>query len=112
MIISLVASIIPTILLMLVLLTSFNQLKDNHRVQGMTDGVVPIVGVMMAVLTWKFLIKAKDGLGWKMGFLLLAISFLMIEILNIHPGLVIGLLLILALVLPVQKKDKGKGSSQ
>jgi chromate transporter len=116
MIVALIASVIPTILLMLILLTSFNQFKDNPRVQGMTNAVVPIVGVMMAVLTWNFLKKAKDGLGWKIGFTLFAISFILMEILNIHPGLVVGMLLVLALVLPVHKKetqyDKGKRNSK
>ena len=50
---------------MLALLTSFNQFKDNPRIQGMTNAIVPIVGVMMGVLTWGFLKKAKNGLGWK-----------------------------------------------
>ena len=50
---------------MLALLTSFNQFKDNPRIQGMTNAIVPIVGVMMGVLTWSFLKKAKNGLGWK-----------------------------------------------
>ena len=45
---------------MLGLLTSFNQFKDNPRVQGMTNAVVPIVGVMMGVLTWSFLKKGKE----------------------------------------------------
>ncbi len=112
MIVSLIASVIPSILLMLILLTSFNQFKDNPRVQGMTDAVVPIVGVMMAVLTWNFLKKAKDGLGWKIGFILLAVSFILMEILNIHPGLVVGLLLILAFVLPVHKKETNHGKGK
>lgn len=102
---ALIASILPTIILMLILLTSFNQFKDNPRVQGMTNAVVPIVGVMLGVLTWGFLKKTKDGLGWKLGMLILVGSFILIEILHIHPGIVIGLLLIAALVTP-DKKNK------
>lgn len=105
MVTALIAAILPTIILMLILLTSFNQFKDNPRVQGMTNAVVPIVGVMIGVLTWGFLKKTKDGLGWKMGVSLLVGSFIAIEIVNIHPGIVIGALLVAALVTP-DKKNK------
>jgi chromate transporter len=104
MLTSLIAAVLPTILLMLLLLTSFNQFKDNPRVQGMTHAVVPIVGVMLGVLTWQFLKKSKDGLGWEMGVILLVGSFILIEIISIHPGIVIGLSLVAALVVPDKKK--------
>jgi chromate transporter len=102
--VALIAGVLPTVLLMLALLTSFNQFKDNPRVQGMTNSVVPIVGVMMGVLTWSFLKKTKTGLGWKNGGILLIGSLICIVVLQIHPGIVIGLLLIGALVLPEKKR--------
>ncbi|MGM0901631.1 MAG: chromate transporter [Bacillota bacterium] len=104
LIVSLLAAIFPTVLLMLALLTSFNKFKDNPSVQGMTHAVVPIVGVMMGVLTWSFLKKAKDGLGWKNGSMLLIVSFICISVLQLHPGIVIGVLLVGAFVLPEKKK--------
>lgn len=104
LIVAMFATVLPTVLLMLALLTSFNQFKDNPSVQGMTHAVVPIVGVMMGVLTWSFLKKAKDGLGWKNGGILLIVSFLCINVLHLHPGIVIGVLLVGALVLPEKKK--------
>jgi chromate transporter len=110
MINALIATVFPTVILMMILLTSVNKLRDNPMVQGMTNGVVPIVGVMLAVLTWQFLKKAKDGLGWKNGVIILAGSFLSIEILSFHPGIVIGILLIIALITP-DKKKKIEGTS-
>ena len=104
LLVALIAVVLPTVLLMLALLTSFNQFKDNPSVQGMTNAVVPIVGVMMGVLTWGFLKKAKNGLGWKNGSILLIGSFICIVVLQIHPGIIIGLLLIGALVLPEKKR--------
>ena len=105
MVTALIAAVIPTFILMLILLTAFNQFKDNARVQGMTNAVVPIVGTMLAVLTWQFMKKAKDGLGWKLGAIILVGSFILMELLNIHPGIVVGLLLIVALVTPRKKKE-------
>ena len=71
----------------------------------MTHAVVPIVGVMMGVLTWGFLKKTKEGLGWMRGMIILVGSFILMEIVHLHPGIVIGLLLIGALVAP-DKKNK------
>ena len=92
-----IATILPSILLMLLFLTSFNKVKDHPRVEGMTNGVIPIVGVMMATLTWDFIKKTKKGFGWKKGILLLFGSFIVMKVLNVHPGIVIGGLLILAI---------------
>lgn len=104
MLVALFAAVFPTIILMLILLTSFNQFKDNPRIQGMTNAVVPIVGVMMAVLTWQFFKNAKKGLGWKNCLVLLVLSFILIELFHVHPGVVIGLLLIAALLFPIKKE--------
>ncbi|MDR4947624.1 chromate transporter [Neobacillus cucumis] len=105
MINAILATVLPTILMMLVLLTSFNKFKDNPRVQGMTGAVVPIVGVMMATLTWEFLKKSKAGWGWTKGLLLLAGSFIVMEIFHVNPGIVVAVLLVTALVFP-DKKEK------
>lgn len=113
MFVALTASVVPTILLMVLLMTFFNQFKEDPRVQGMTNGVVPIVGVMLGVLTWQFLKKAKDGLGLKLTAILLIGSFVLIEIINIHPGIIIGLLLVGALVMPDKNhKKQGEGKRE
>lgn len=103
---ALIATTLPTIILMILLLTSFHQFKDNPMVQGMTNAVVPIVGVMLGVLTWQFLKKTKDGLGWMMGMIFLISSFILMEIVHIHPGIVIIVFLIGALVMPDKKNIK------
>lgn len=54
MINALIATILPTAILLIILLTSLREYKDFDFIAGMTNGVVPIVGVMMAVLTWDF----------------------------------------------------------
>lgn len=96
------ATIIPTIILMIILLTSLASLKDQPWVQGMTQAVVPVVGVMLAVLTWQFVKKSKQGLGWTPTIILAIVTGLLMQWLNVHPGIIIALLLISALL----KKDK------
>ena len=106
MINAILATIVPTILLMIVLLTTLSQVKEFDWVQGMTAAVVPVVGMMMAVLTWQFAQKAAIGLGWVKTCIFLAIFFITLQILQVHPGILIAVLLILALSLPVHKKQK------
>ncbi|WP_373893460.1 chromate transporter [Virgibacillus sp. CBA3643] len=104
MINAVLASIIPTIILMIVLLTSLSSIKDFDWVQGMTAAVIPVVGVMLAVLTWQFMDKALVGMGWLKTGIMTVIIFVLLQFLNVHPGIVIGALLVLALV----QKDKHK----
>ncbi|CAM3481215.1 hypothetical protein GCM10009865_12080 [Aeromicrobium ponti] len=96
------ATVVPTIILMIILLTSLSTFKDQPWVAGMTQAVVPIVGVMLAVLTWEFFKKSKEGIGWGGSIGLAVISVVLIELLNIHPGILIFVLLVSALL----KKDK------
>ena len=99
---ALIATVLPTVLLMVILLSSLKQFSESKFISGMTHGVIPIVAVMMGVLTWDFIKKTKASLGIKIGSIIFIISFIAIIILGIHPGFVIAVLLILALTLPVK----------
>lgn len=100
---ALLATVLPTVVLMIVLLASLNELKDIDFVKGMTKGVVPILAVMLGVMTWDFLKKSKKSLGWKTGSLILLASFIAMMLLDLHPGIVIAVLLVLAVALPIKK---------
>ena len=99
---ALVATVLPTVLLLILLLGSLKQFSDSEFVSSMTNGVIPIVAVMMGVLTWDFLKKSKASLGIKLATIIFIVSFIAIIILKIHPGFVIATLLIIALALPVK----------
>ncbi|WP_099157126.1 chromate transporter [Virgibacillus ndiopensis] len=95
-------TILPTIVLMIVLLTSLSSIEDLHWVSGMTAAVIPVVGVMLAVLTWQFFHKAVQGMGWMQTISMSVVIFVLLYFAGVHPGILIGFLLIAALV----KKDK------
>ncbi|MCA1032072.1 chromate transporter [Bacillus timonensis] len=99
------ATIVPTIVLMIVLLTSLTSFKDQPWVIGMTKAVVPVVGVMLAVLTWQFIGNAKKGLGWMKTIILAIISLLLLQWTPVHPGIIIAVLLGAAII---QKDTKSK----
>jgi chromate transporter len=101
------AATLPTILLMIVLLKSLSSFKHLSWVAGMTKAVVPVVGVMLAVLTWEFLVNAKKGLGWAKTFIFGFISLVLLQYLNVNPGILIAVLIAAALL----KKDK-KGKNE
>jgi chromate transporter len=106
---ALLATIIPSIVLMILLLTYLKTFKDQPWVQGMANAVVPVVGVMMAVLTWEFFGKARAGLGWPKSLALLVISLVVIGLLNLHPGILIAGLLIISLLTPGRGSGKEGG---
>lgn len=105
---AIVASIVPTIILMIIILTSLASFRDQPWVQGMAKAVVPVVGVMLAVLTWEFFQKSKEGLGWGKSLTLLVLSFLIIGLLGLHPATVIVPILMFALTRPAKKKQEGE----
>lgn len=98
------ATTVPTIILMILLLASLTSFKELAWVQGMTKAVLAVVGVMLASLTWEFFINAKKGLGLMTALLFGAASIVLLEFLNIHPGLLIGILLAIAIL----KRDKSE----
>lgn len=102
-----VATIVPTIILMIILLGSLSSIKGYDWVQGMTAAVIPVVGMMLAVLTWQFIAKSGSGLGWVKTAIMVVILFVLIQIVGLHPGIIIACLLAIALLI----KDKPKQNS-
>lgn len=105
------ATIVPTIVAMILLLTSLSSIKDQPWVQGMTKGVLPVVGVMMAVLTWQFFKGAQKGLGWVKGLAFIAGSFILIEVLP-SPAILIVAILAFALLKPTKKQQHHQTSAK
>lgn len=101
---AILATIIPTIIIMILLLTSLSAFKDQPWVSGMTHAVIPVVGVMLAVLTWQFYKKAQDGLGWKKSLILVAASLILLQALHVHPAILIAGLLLFVLLKPAKKE--------
>lgn len=106
---ALFATMVPTILLMILLLTVLNAYKDQPWVHGMATAVVPVVAVMLAVLTWDFAKKSSQSqLGWKWTFIFIVISAILLQVLSIHPAIIILFLLVAALV----KKDSSQAKEE
>ena len=94
------ATTLPTIVLMIILLTSLASVRHLPWVEGMTRGVVPVIAVMLGVLTWDFINRAQKSLGLRAAIALIAISFIFTQTLGLHPALIIGALILCALLKP------------
>ncbi|MFP7492404.1 chromate transporter [Terribacillus saccharophilus] len=107
MISALVATVIPTVVLLIVLFYFVDALSGQPWLSGMTTAVIPVVGVMLAVMTIDFLRKSRNGLKRWQIVMLLAVSVVLIEVLSIHPAFLILALLLVALLKPEKQKEEG-----
>ncbi|MDJ0330245.1 chromate transporter [Planococcus sp. S3-L1] len=93
--VALAASVIPTVILMIVLLGILQKYKDLEWVNSMSAAVVPVVGVMLAVMTWDFFQKSGKALGLGRAILFTAIAIILLELMGIHPAIIIvGILIV------------------
>lgn len=100
------ASVLPSVVMMVLLFKVLNNYKDIDFVQGMTNGVIPIIAVMMLGVFIDLMKKTKKSLGWLKGASILILAAIAIFVFNIHSGIVVGVTLALALFLPVKKGEK------
>lgn len=103
---ALLATILPTVVLIIVFLTILTNFKDLAWVHGMTKAIVPVVAVMLATLAWGFLKSAYKGLKWLYTGLHVVVGCVLIGFFNIHPAFVIIPLLLFALLKPSSVKKE------
>jgi chromate transporter len=104
---ALLATVAPTALIMIFLLQLLQEFKDIPWVQHMSMSVVPVVAVMLATMTWDFVKKSGETLGWTKGIIIIFSSLILMELLNIHPAILI-LVLIIFVILPIRnRRSKG-----
>jgi len=73
----------------------------------MSTAVVPVVGVMLLTMTIDFIKKStKSSLGWVWTIVFIVVGLVLMEILHVHPAILIFALLIGAL-LKRDAKDRG-----
>lgn len=77
----------------------------------MSQGMVPVVMVMMGQLAWDFLDKSRLALGWGVSLIMAGVAGILIYWAGLHPGLVIGALLVAAM-LPLTKGKVTKEAAQ
>ncbi|MFO8060128.1 MAG: chromate transporter [Bacillota bacterium] len=89
-IIAVLAAVGPSMILMISLLGILYKYKDSPRVQLMTVLIRPVIAVLLAVLTYRFLLDALLSAGVAQTVFLIAAALLLMERLRVHPALVIS----------------------
>ncbi|AZN43977.1 chromate transporter [Paenibacillus albus] len=92
-ILSVLAHILPSSIAMLSLLSAVNYLSHSVIVRGMISAVAPVIAVMLGVMAYEFGERAVKGLGRKLGIVMLLASFALLQLLGVHPAIVIVLFL-------------------
>ncbi|RAW05958.1 transporter [Halomonas elongata] len=87
--IAVLATVAPSLLLMLAALGTLYRYRNSPRVKAMSQWVRPVVMVLMAYLTWAFLDEGLDTLGWLHTAIIGGISALLLMMTRVHPALVV-----------------------
>lgn len=91
--VALLAHILPSSAAMLLLMSIVQMLSKSPVVAGMIAAVVPVIAVMIGMMAYEFGQRAVKGLGWVTGLAMFAITFLLLEVVPVHPAIVIALFL-------------------
>ncbi|WP_103108355.1 chromate transporter [Brevibacillus reuszeri] len=108
-----IAVVMPVVLVMIGLLQVIYQWKDAPGVYGMIQAIGPVIAVMTGVLTWEFLSKGWKGASSKSGVSVsLGLSLIALLFLDWHPGIVVGIALVISFAYStwsVRKRKKKDG---
>ncbi|CAH1218076.1 hypothetical protein PAECIP111892_04538 [Paenibacillus auburnensis] len=92
-ILSVLAHILPSCIAMIALLSAVNYLSGSKTVAGMIAAVSPVIAVMLGMMAYEFAQKAFKGLGKWIGTAFLVLALVLLEVLHLHPAIVIVLYL-------------------
>ena len=93
-IVAVLAHILPTSIAIIALLGSMYALRESKVVAGMVAAVRPVIFVMLGMMAYEFAVKAGKGLGKTFALLFGVIAFVLLLLLDIHPGIVIAVFLV------------------
>jgi len=92
-IVAVLTHILPSAIAMICLLSFVEYLSSSAVVQGMIAAVMPVIAVMLGVMAYEFAKRAYQGLGKIMVVVFCGISFVLLQLIPIHPAIVIVLFL-------------------
>jgi len=105
-IVAVAAHILPSLIALVGILTFFYSFRSHPFISGMVQGVTPVIAVMLFVMAFDFLKKGSKGLGGRWAMILAVFAFLLLQILTLHPGLVIAIFLISAFLFATYRSKK------
>ncbi|RJX37304.1 chromate transporter [Paenibacillus pinisoli] len=93
-VVSVLAHIVPSTVAMLALLSAVQWLSGSAFIQGMIGAVIPVIAVMLAMMAYEFGERAVKGLGIWAGAGFFVLSFILLQLIQLHPAIVIMVFLV------------------
>ncbi|SES36176.1 chromate transporter [Salisediminibacterium halotolerans] len=89
-VIALFATIAPSLILMIILLSVLMKFKESPKVKLLSQIVRPTIAVLLGAMTYRFAETSVVDSGWAHSLFLVIISYWLIEKRKLHPAWVIG----------------------
>lgn len=89
LIVSVFASVAPSLILMLFLGSILYKYKNSPKVKRLTLFVQPVIAILLGVMAWHFFLESYIGIGFWQTIMIAGISYLLIEKWKVHPAFVI-----------------------
>ncbi|KAA9026311.1 chromate transporter [Niallia endozanthoxylica] len=106
--VAILAHILPSIIALIGLLGVLYAYRHSPIVGGMVLGVTPVIGFMLAEMAYGFYKKGHKGLGLSKMIIFTVISFVTMQIIGLHPGILIAAFLLSAFFIARRKKKAAK----
>lgn len=90
---ALAAHILPSSAAMMLLMSIVRLLSRSAVVAGMIAAIVPVIAVMIGMMAYEFGQRSIKGLGWAAAAAAFAATFLLLEVVSVHPAIVVALFL-------------------
>lgn len=91
--VGLFSTIAPSLILMLGLMAILFKYKDSAEVKNISKVVKPVIAVLIGFMTLQFVVESQSSIGSIQTIGIMAISYLMLERMKVHPAAVIALAL-------------------
>jgi chromate transporter len=93
-IIAMLATVAPSLILMIFMMVILMKYKDEPEVKNLTKVIRPVIAILLGFMTIQFAQQSVDGLGIGYTLILMGASFVLLEKVKLHPAFVIALALV------------------
>ncbi len=87
--IAVAATVVPSIIALIILLNILQKYKQSSIIKGMTLLVQPVIAIMMVLVTWSSMVESTKTIGYLQFIGIAAVAFYLIQKRKIHPAFVI-----------------------
>lgn len=93
-IVAMIATVAPSLILMVFMMAILMKYKDEPEVKNLTKVIRPVIAILLAFMTIQFAQESVEGIGIGYTLIVMAVSFVLLEKVKLHPAFVIALALV------------------